>query len=608
MAKTKQTARGSTAANSNSSDSSNKSTSESGPKPLPQPDTTATAVTSSSLATLKTSIADSKKADQRTIQLLDIRLRDTTRRIEDMQKEHDEALLAICQLRKRKLELDEELGPMRTKKAAIEKEVGQARKDAAINKVAGIFMEWENPRELLVGVVEKFGGRLVPIREVVVEQEAGELPGTDDIGSEGVESKTRDSDGVVVVPSDQEQQGMELADRKMEEGRASSNNKAQEKCSPLEASSAVKDKVAVDVKREESGQVEGSSKNRQKVLKASLHIVADTEYLESNTRLAHERTRPLFKTQISTGSTLLLHFTSALLTKTSRGTVHVREPDPSISRLNDPSTEAMKKCLKDIKRRFNNLRVDENTYAQHKRSLETPGDDIKRYLAKMDMTRQELLTEAFAFDFVDPQIRTAIIKVNSTAVKMTQVPDTIYPWFWTSKRDKFEKMRKTHLEACKNFHEMKPRMAEEKKQRLDAIKKTKAEYDEAVCMRENLARVNDELRGAHAGAFLVHDSSRMADEARNLVQEALQKLTDVEKELGEHEKKLQDQEREFVTTAEELEHLQEEIEKLKRAWIVYVRFALYHPEEGIDEALQAGTAPTLALLQRLAQDDDPHPL
>ncbi|KAL1638656.1 hypothetical protein SLS58_008687 [Diplodia intermedia] len=269
----------------------------------------------------------------------------------------------------------------------------------------------------------------------------------------------------------------------------------------------------------------------------------------------------------------------------------------------------MGKCLEKIMRRFNNLVVSENTYAQRKRTLERPGANIKEYLAKMNMTKQELLTEAFAYDFDDAQIRTAIIKVNSTAVKMTQVPDTIYPWFWTSKRDKFEKMRKTHVEACRSFHEKKKQTAQETKQRLDAIKKAKDEYDEAVCMRENMARVRDELRGAHAGTFLLHDAARMADEARNIVQAAVKKLEEAEKTHNEHEEKDQHEETElYVSRAEELERLRAEIEKLKRGWIVHVRFALYHPEEEIDEALQAGKPPTMALIQRLALDDDSYDL
>ncbi|KAL0263737.1 hypothetical protein SLS55_002718 [Diplodia seriata] len=477
-----------------------------------------------------------------------------------MQRERDAAAAQIDSLRKRKRQLDHDIGPATRKKKALEQELEEARTDAAVAKVVGVFLEWGDPLGLLGMVVGRFGGRLVMPQpavegemEVVAggEGEGAGAGGGDGGGEGGAEGGVGDRGGrLPVVGEEAPKQGFDGL------------------LSPPGAQSVAVEKVAAvkmeevegaeAIKREEQQDGEGSGSGPITDLEVD-SLVERGEDLE-------------WAEWLFVGAS----------TDDGGGT--------------DMKLEGV-------------LDVSENTYAQRKRTLETPGANIKEYLAKMDMTKQELLTEAFAYDFDDAQIRTAIIKVNSTAVKMTQVPDTIYPWFWTSKRDKFEKMRKTHVEACRSFHEKKKQTAQETKQRLDAIKKAKEEYDEAVCMRENMARVRDELRGAHAGTFLLHDATRMADEARNMVQAAVKKLEEAEKTHNEHEEDDRRQETElYVSRAEELERLRAEIEKLKRGWIVHVRFALYHPEEGIDEALQAGKPPTMALIQRLALDDDPYDL
>ncbi|KAF4544008.1 hypothetical protein BFW01_g10420 [Lasiodiplodia theobromae] len=265
--------------------------------------------------------------------------------------------------------------------------------------------------------------------------------------------------------------------------------------------------------------------------------------------------------------------------------------------------------LKGLMRRLTGIRI-EVSEDKRARKLEFPGEDVDAYLEKLGLTKQELLTDAFrTYSFAELQIRKAIIEVNSTAGKDTQIPEDTYPWRWLAKQEKLEKMRKMHAEACRSFHKMKLKATGEKDQLLNAIKKAKQEHGEAVCMKENLARVKDDLRGAHAAAFLLHDATRMIEAAQKMEQAAEQNLQEVEKEHFKHEQKLREQEVElYERRVDELERTREDIDELKQGWIIYVRFALFHPREDIDEAMAAGSPPTIDRLQGLARNDHPYAL
>ncbi|KAL1638657.1 hypothetical protein SLS58_008688 [Diplodia intermedia] len=111
-----------------------------------------------------------------------------------MQRERDAAAAQLGALRKRKRQLDHDLGPAAQKKKAMEQELEAARTDAAVAKVVGVFLEWKSPLRLLEMVVGRFGGRLVlpppPPPPVEVGETAavagGEGSGAGGVGDGGV--------------------------------------------------------------------------------------------------------------------------------------------------------------------------------------------------------------------------------------------------------------------------------------------------------------------------------------------------------------------------------------------------------------------------------------